>query len=105
MKVGNLSSITHLFSHNSSFKKSASLLRKPVLNIAFISFIQIDLSKAVIYFVGAIIRRLRHFYIQVTKYFLGHQRSLIRHIPVPSPSGSIQWSYLVIFGKVLLIVA
>jgi hypothetical protein len=31
---------------------------------------------------GAIIQRLRHFYIQVTEYLLDHQRMYIRHIPV-----------------------
>jgi hypothetical protein len=59
--VGELSLLLNCFYviHNS--KQAPPLLCKPVLNSAFISLIQTDLSEAALYFVGTIIRRLRHF--------------------------------------------
>jgi hypothetical protein len=62
VKVGYFSAINQLFLLNSEFKTSAShCCANQILNIAFISFIQTGLSEAVLYFVGAIARRHRHF--------------------------------------------
>jgi len=39
-----------------------------------------------LYFVGALIQRLRQLFIQVNEYLLGHQRMFVRHFPAPVPT-------------------
>ena len=45
-------------------------------------FIQTDLSEVTLYFVGALIRQRRHFYIQVTEHLLENLWVFIRHVVV-----------------------
>jgi hypothetical protein len=45
-------------------------------------FIQTDLSEVTLYFVEALIRQRRHFYIQVTEDLLEHPWVFIRHVVV-----------------------
>jgi hypothetical protein len=59
------------------------------LNIVFISFIQTGISEAALYFVGAIIRRLRHLLYSGDSVSFYHQLMFSRHIPVSNPRGSM----------------
>jgi hypothetical protein len=57
---GEMSLLLNCFYVNNYSKQATPTVVQNSLNSAFISFIQKDLSEAALYFVGTIIRRLRH---------------------------------------------
>ena len=87
VKVGDFSSIHQLFLLNSEFKTSASRYCANQFCLWWwTAFIQTDLSEAVLYFVGAIIQRVRGLFYSGTEYLLKHQWYSMLAITLTAPA-------------------